>query len=177
MSEAAKSDFLVRIRTAVSIEEIDAAIRAIPVNNEPIGERYVVAVVRLEERKNPSERVADALEDISSSLKTQLTQQNRILELTERLRAFSSECPDCKDYQDYIKTISLNVPLPYRQPQLDLSMVRMRTAIDQIKNVIKSIREESSMPPIVGLGAVENGAIRAIQEQIAATFEEALTPK
>lgn len=162
MSEAAKSDFLVRIRTAVSIEEIDAAIRAIPVNNEPIGERYVVAVVRLEDRaKDSGERIADALEAM-------LIQQAKILEVTGRLEHSSSD-------REYMHTINLNVPLPYRQPQLDLSMVRMRTALDQVKNAIKTIRDLPNHLEEVEVSEMET--IKKVTEPIIRAFEEALIPK
>jgi hypothetical protein len=38
-----------------------------------------------------------------------------------------------RNHSDYISTINLNVPEPYRQPQLDLSMVRMRDAIARLE--------------------------------------------
>lgn len=49
--------------------------------------------------------------------------------------------------QDYLHTVNLNVPLPYRQPQLDLSLVRMRDALvvmarerDEARTALRKIR-------------------------------------
>jgi hypothetical protein len=38
-----------------------------------------------------------------------------------------------QDHADFINTVNLNVPEPYRQPQLDLSMVRMRDRITELE--------------------------------------------
>lgn len=47
-----------------------------------------------------------------------------------------------QDHQDYIATIKLNVPEPYRLPQLDLCMVRMRDRIAQLESELTALRAE-----------------------------------
>jgi hypothetical protein len=46
-----------------------------------------------------------------------------------------------QNHAAYIHTINLNVPAPYRQPQLDLSMVRMRDAIARLEDRVNQAEE------------------------------------
>ncbi len=80
---------------------------------------------------------------------------NRRAEKTERAKSVPCEachdtgkigdrrCPVChgepltyeafENLSNYVRTINLNVPEPCRQPQLDLSMVRMRDALAEAR--------------------------------------------
>lgn len=71
-------------------------------------------------------RIADANEASAKRLITMQDQTDKILGTQKEI----------DDYHDYVKTINLNVPPRYRCAQLDLSMVRMRTALAQVGQVL-----------------------------------------
>lgn len=56
--------------------------------------------------------------------------------------------------KDYVRTINLNVPEPYHCPQLDLSMVRMRTALAQVEMVLATIPKLNLLDPMTA-GLIE----------------------
>lgn len=74
-------------------------------------------------------RIADANEASAKRLITMQDQTDKILGTQKEI----------DDYHDYVKTINLNVPKLYRCPQLDLSMVRMGTALAQVEMVLATI--------------------------------------
>lgn len=95
-------------------------------------------------------RIADANEasakrlevlDPIADLKAESDSLRRSLENVHNNFVLAKEHGELKDKEynnlkDYVKTINLNVPPRYRCAQLDLSMVRMRTALAQVGQVL-----------------------------------------
>ena len=53
--------------------------------------------------------------------------------------ALANETGEARGLSDYIKMINLNVPERFRKPQLDISMVRMKTALLIVEKIIEDL--------------------------------------